>query len=151
MTRLLELKLVEPSINTACYTNTSGTQRPGIHKHTWIQVHTELTLEAGVSESCILAHWYLLDNTVLPCHGEQTVSPPTPALQHEARSQVPLELPGCATILLGPGLPHCKLGLLADHELRYPDSLIIFFVPCAPNALHPLPLAFAWLALCTSY
>lgn len=85
MTRLLGPKSVDPSINPACYKHISGAQRPGIHKHTWIQVHSALTLDVGVSKARILAHWYLMGNTVLLCHRKQSDHPPDPSMKPEVR------------------------------------------------------------------
>lgn len=85
MTRLLGPKLVDPSINPARNKHISGAQRPGIHKHTWIQAHSALTLDEGVSKAGTLAHWYLLGNTVLLSHRKQAVHPPHSSMKLEVR------------------------------------------------------------------
>lgn len=118
--RLLEPKLVETSINPACYKNTPGTQRPGIHKHTWIQVYSARTLEAGVSKSQLLARWYLLDNTVLCCHRKQALPAhlaQLSSMKPEVRGlwNSPAVPPSCCP---PPRLPRCEVRLLADYELR---------------------------------
>lgn len=94
-TRLLEQKLVEPSTLPACY------QRKGK-----IQVFKglEFIKYRDPSAFCMKFNtsWMILSYLAI---GNR---PGPPAPQHEARSQEPQELPGCATTLLGHGLLHCN-------------------------------------------